>query len=47
MVVAATPIDLASLIEVNKPVVRARYQFAQADQPGLAHYVEEFLKQRQ
>jgi predicted GTPase len=43
VVVAATPIDLAALIEVNKPIVRARYEFAEADEPGLAYQVEQFL----
>jgi predicted GTPase len=43
LVVAATPIDLAALIEVNKPIVRARYEFAEASEPGLAAQVEAFL----
>ncbi len=46
IVVAATPIDLAALIEVNKPVVRARYEYAEADEPGLAYQVEQFLARR-
>jgi predicted GTPase len=43
VVVAATPIDLASLIDVNKPIVRAYYEFAEASKPGLATLVQEFL----
>jgi predicted GTPase len=43
VVVAATPIDLAALIEVNKPIVRAYYEFAEASEPGLAAQVEQFL----
>ena len=44
VVVAATPIDLAALIEVNKPVVRARYEFAESGRPGLAEEIEKFLQ---
>jgi predicted GTPase len=44
VVVAATPIDLAALIQVNKPIVRARYEFAEAEKPGLASLVENFLE---
>lgn len=43
VVVAATPIDLAALIKVNKPVVRARYEFAETGEPGLGRLVEKFL----
>ncbi len=43
VVVAATPIDLAALIAVNKPIVRARYEFADVDSPGLADHVMAFL----
>lgn len=46
IVVAATPIDLAASIEVNKPVVRARYEYAEADEPGLAYQIEQFLARR-
>ena len=43
VVVSATPIDLAALIAINKPVVRARYEFAEAGEPTLGHVVEAFL----
>ncbi len=43
LVVSATPIDLAALIQVHKPVVRARYEFAEVEMPGLAGAVEAFL----
>ncbi len=46
VVVAATPIDLAALIRLNKPVVRARYEFAEIETPGLAGIVAEFLERR-
>ncbi len=45
-VVSATPCDLAALLKINKPVVRARYRFAEAGEPGLGSYVERFLKQQ-
>ena len=47
VVVAATPIDLAALIAVNKPVVRAHYEFAEVEKPGLTQRVEEFLVRMQ
>ncbi len=47
VVVAATPIDLAALIDVNKPVVRARYEFAEVEEPGLTQLVEQFLVHKQ
>jgi predicted GTPase len=43
VVVSATPIDLASLIEVNKPIVRAYYEFAEASEPGLTAQIKQFL----
>lgn len=46
VVVSATPCDLGALIEINKPIVRARYEFAEAGKPGLGNLVEEFLKER-
>ncbi|MCM1983512.1 cyclic 2,3-diphosphoglycerate synthase [Lyngbya confervoides] len=45
VVVAATPIDLAALIQVNKPVVRARYEFAEAGELTLTRCLEDFLTQ--
>ena len=46
LVVAATPCDLGSLIEINKPVVRVRYKYAEAGEPGLGTLVEAFLRER-
>lgn len=45
VVVSATPIDLAALIAPDKPVIRARYEFAEVDMPGLAGLVSAFLAQ--
>jgi len=43
VVVAATPLDLAALLALEKPVVRARYEFADAGQPTLGSLVDAFL----
>jgi predicted GTPase len=46
IVVSATPVDLAALLRPAKPVVRARYEYADADTPGLAHEIDRFLAER-
>jgi len=46
VVVSGTPIDLAALMRLTKPVVRARYEFAELDTPGLRGEVERFLAAR-
>jgi len=46
VVVSATPCDLAALIDINKPVIRARYEFAEVGKPGLGGLVESFLKEK-
>jgi len=46
VVVAATPIDLAALIDLDKPVVRASYEFADSETPGLAAELDRFLAGR-
>jgi predicted GTPase len=46
VVIAATPIDLAALLALDKPVVRARYEFAEAGEPTLASIVDAFLSTR-
>jgi predicted GTPase len=43
VVVAATPIDLGALVDVNKPIVRARYEFAEVETPGLSGELDRFL----
>jgi predicted GTPase len=43
LVVAATPVDLARLMPVNKRIVRVRYEFAELEDGGLAAAVEAFL----
>mgnify|MGYP003340206289 CR=1 FL=1 len=44
VVVSATPMDLTALIAVNKPVIRARYEFAELETPGLGGLVEDYLQ---
>jgi predicted GTPase len=46
VVVSGTPSDLARLIEIDKPVVRARYEFAEAGEPALAECLASFLDAR-
>jgi predicted GTPase len=43
IVVAATPIDLAAVIAPKKPVVRVRYEYADAGAPRLTDLVDAFL----
>ena len=46
VVVAATPVDLARLIHVGKPIVRARYEFAETAEPELGGLVDAWLAHR-
>ena len=43
VVVSGTPVDLAALVALGRPVVRARYEFAEAETPGLAGVLDAFL----
>jgi predicted GTPase len=43
LVVAATPCAIAELLEVDKPVVCARYEYAELETPGLGGIVDAFL----
>jgi len=44
VVVSGTPIDLAALVDGAKPIVRARYEFAEAESPGLGGEIDRFLE---
>jgi predicted GTPase len=46
VVVSATPLDLGALVALDKPVVRARYEFADAGEPTLGSVVDRFLAER-
>jgi predicted GTPase len=43
LVIAATPVDLARLLPLDKPVQRARYDFAEAGPPRLAALIDAAL----
>jgi len=43
VVVSGTPIDLAALVRLAKPVVRARYEFAEVETPGLGGEIDRFV----
>jgi predicted GTPase len=43
LVVAATPVDLARLFPLDKPIVRARYEFAETSEPGLGSLIDAWL----
>ena len=46
VVVAATPSDLSCLMKLNKPVIRARYEFAEMGTPSLSAQIEQFLARK-
>jgi predicted GTPase len=46
VVVAGTPIDLGALLAIEQPVVRARYEYADLQSPGLEGVVRDFLLRR-
>jgi predicted GTPase len=43
IVVSATPIDLARLIPIGKPLVRARYEYGELEEPRLSTLVDRFI----
>jgi predicted GTPase len=43
VVVAGTPTDLAALLHLAKPVVRARYEYEEGQSPGLGQLVDDLL----
>jgi predicted GTPase len=46
VVIAGTPSDLAHILRLEKPVVRARYEFAELGEPSLSRLIEDFLRRR-
>jgi predicted GTPase len=46
VVVAATPVDLARLIQTDRPIVRARYDFEEAGEPRLRDVIDDWLARR-
>jgi predicted GTPase len=45
VVVSASPVDLAARVRLDKPVVRARYEYADAGEPTLGRFVDVFVAQ--
>ena len=43
VVISATPIDLGRLLSLKKPVIRARYEFAEVGEPTLSAILADFL----
>ncbi len=43
-VIIGTPIDLSKRIKINKPVVRAKYEFQEISKPGLKDMIMGFIK---
>lgn len=43
VVISATPFDLARLFHINKKIVRARYEFAETNEPRLSTIVDKFI----
>lgn len=43
VIVSGTPIDLAALIPLRKPVVRARYEMIEVGHPSLGSLIDEFV----
>jgi predicted GTPase len=46
VVVSASPIDLAARVEIDKPIVRARYEYADAGAPTLGAVLDAFVSER-
>jgi predicted GTPase len=46
VVVSATPLDLAALVALEKPVVGARYEFSDAGDPTLGAVIDRFVAER-
>jgi predicted GTPase len=44
-VLSAAPLDLAGLVRINKPILRVRYEHADAGAPTLAEIIARFLQQ--
>jgi len=45
VIVAGTPIDLASVLGLTKPVVRVRYELEEVELPGLGGVIDAFAAQ--
>jgi predicted GTPase len=46
VVITGTPSDLAHILQLEKPVIRARYEFAEVGEPSLSGLIEGFLRRK-
>jgi predicted GTPase len=46
VVIAGTPSDLSHILKIGKPVIRARYEFAEIGEPSLSRLIEDVLRRR-
>jgi len=46
IVIAGTPVDLAKILDLQKPVVRVRYDYAEIEEDGLGALVDRFWHRR-
>jgi predicted GTPase len=46
VVISGSPIDLAAAVGIDKPVVRARYEFEEASEPGLWAEIQRLLQEK-
>ncbi len=46
LVVFGTPCDLAALIDIHKPIVRALYEFSEVGEPTLSGIIDAFVAER-
>lgn len=46
VVIAATPVDLAAILDLDKPVVRARYDYGDWGAPTVGEFVDRFLDKK-
>jgi predicted GTPase len=43
VVISATPFDIARMLQIDKPVIRARYEFAETGDPKLSTIIDAFM----
>lgn len=44
ILISASPFDIARVLQIEKPVLRARYDFAEIEDPKFSTIVEDFLE---
>ncbi len=43
-VITGTPIDISKIININKPIVRAKYELQEISKPGLTDLISKFIR---